>query len=620
MKRATRQAKNGGKLAASLFAVLAAGLAQAANIAFPSAGGDLASATDWGGTLPGSDDTVQIDKPSGNYSISGDVTFGSIYFNATGTYTVSADGAHVDLKADDDPLRMIDGLGQRVVTLRGGSWNLNGGAFRGMAKNGFTYFDGCTLDNLGIFWVTALAYSGARAYLQNGANINCSEVRIGQTTAGSGVLSIAGGSRLICTGTFYTDTGTSNFSKTLNTKTTVTGAGSVLECKGMMIGFKSNGHLLTISDNARLACTKVRIGNAEQNGAALRIVVADATLESDEDFETAYSAAANNGNGLAATNATVVIGGSFNNACPGSLFDFQNTTFSVDGTVSLFPKWGGCTVRFGGAQGTRPESLKSRANLFNSDANGGQNANNTLIFDDGFSFGSAVEMRLMTQSSNSTLRVSNGARFVNDHTIYIGHSSYNTSLDNTVEILSGGTMEVASFRLMGTDNRLTVSNGTLRATDATNGILLGYIGSNPTYTASGAKVRIQGTSPRLESVGNCWLYGDVNVRFEIPAEGYAAGFAPIVASNLVFRGTATLDVDYADYLAAGGGEATLMSFTEDVTKLVNSQNIAFTDWLKQQRDALNLPAGCRLYAVADATGSRVVFKAHAPYGTKIVIR
>ena len=112
----------------------------------------------------------------------------------------------------------------------------------------------------------------------------------------------------------------------------------------------------------------------------------------------------------------------------------------------------------------------------------------------------------------------------------------------------------------------------------------------------------------------------MNVRFEIPAEGYAAGFAPIVASNLVFSGEATLDIDYGDYLAAGGGEATLMAFTEDVTQLVNTQNIAFTDWLKQQRDALNLPPGCRLYAVADATGSRVVFKAHSPYGTTVVIR
>ena len=92
------------------------------------------------------------------------------------------------------------------------------------------------------------------------------------------------------------------------------------------------------------------------------------------------------------------------------------------------------------------------------------------------------------------------------------------------------------------------------------------------------------------------------LRFEIPASGYSEGFSPIETPTFVPDSSTTLEVDYAAYLAAGGGTVTLVSFT-------NEPAAGFEQWLADQNAAMNLPTGTKLRLVQDEKGYQVTFKA-----------
>ena len=250
----------------------------------------------------------------------------------------------------------------------------------------------------------------------------------------------------------------------------------------------------------------------------------------------------------------------------------------------------------------------------------GSNPGSRLEIDDGATCNVDVggNTQWMRDSSNCTFIVSNGAKFITPAKgLSIGHDeSLPYCHDNAIEVRSGGLLEISGsggngLRTHGMNNTVLVSNGTIRASTY---VIIGYSNAGP--AASGCRLTLQGATPKIESSG-FWLRNDSVLRFELPASGYAEGYVPIVANGFAFNPTARIDVDYADYLAAGGGELTLVSLTNAPA---DNGGVSFAQWIVNQNNALNLPKGCKLRLVNDAGGYKVVFRAKNPRGLGINFR
>lgn len=612
--------------------ILAAGLvgtglvmgALAADRTFPTVNGDLASESDWGGSLPGTSDTVIINTAGNGYTVGQDVTFGNIKFTAPNTTKITAGDAHINLKTGTRPLDMdSETTKKRYMYLSGGTWDLNNAEWKGLYTDCWLYLqDGAVVTNMADLYVSSLAYTGTRLFLQNGSRVYCKDFNV-CNTGNSGLLSVESGSSLVSSGTCYIDRGGSG---TRAATLRVMGEGSSVTCTGVQHGYKGSGSTINILDGGSLTCTSIRVtatGNAYKNNV---IRMSGGTLDVSGDLAF-NSTAASSGYGLWATNSSIRIGGNFSGNAEGGFYDFQDVKLTVVGSATFFDAAkGGTTVRFGGSKGTVPATFKTAIDVFPY-VKGGGKCFNTFIIDDGFRFvHDKIEIiRSLCYTHDSTFRVTGGGLFdARETTMTVGHSNYNTSISNRVEVLDGGKIEVADFRLMGKDNTLVVSNGTVQ-TDV-QGIMLGYNYTNPSYPTSGSRVILQGATPLLDCAsapdGTLWMKNGNAIHIEIPAQGYAAGYAPIRANGVTFDSNATLTVDYAAFLVASADEAhevTLMTFKQDVSQRAPG-GVTFAQWLKNQADAMDLPKGCKLHLIVDANGTRVVFRAGPPPGMMVLIR
>ena len=154
------------------------------------------------------------------------------------------------------------------------------------------------------------------------------------------------------------------------------------------------------------------------------------------------------------------------------------------------------------------------------------------------------------------------------------------------------------IRVYGTRNRIVVDNGTLRATT----VRIGHSGTGNAASPNCSLV-IKGSAPKVLLSGGLTFHNDAVLRFEIPASGYSDGISAIdVQAGFVPNNSTKLEVDYAAYLAAGGGTVTLVSFKTE-------PKAEFAQWLAAQSAAMNLPTGTKLRLVQDENGYRITFKA-----------
>lgn len=117
----------------ALAAAVAAGLASFA-ADFPTATGDIASATDWGGTLPSTTEPVRFAVNKGSYTASADVQFAAM------TVTAANVSFNMGVGAGEPPRqikiqRFESFKKNQNVTLNGGLWNLQDGMFLCCAKD-----------------------------------------------------------------------------------------------------------------------------------------------------------------------------------------------------------------------------------------------------------------------------------------------------------------------------------------------------------------------------------------------------------------------------------------------------------------------------------------------------
>jgi hypothetical protein len=113
---------------------------------------------------------------------------------------------------------------------------------------------------------------------------------------------------------------------------------------------------------------------------------------------------------------------------------------------------------------------------------------------------------------------------------------------------------------------------------------------------------IKGSAPKGLLFSGITFHNNAVLRFEIPVSGYSTDYSAIEVPTFSPHTSTTLEVDYAGYLAAGGGTVTLVSFTKDPSEELEP-------WLARQAAAMNLPKGTKLRLVHDERGYRITFKA-----------
>jgi hypothetical protein len=323
--------------------------------------------------------------------------------------------------------------------------------------------------------------------------------------------------------------------------------------------------------------------------------IANGSLSVAEELFTA----ANSCDNVFNASDSVINFGAISNLGMRSVYDFQNCTVNI-GNFRPFVRNGG-RFRVAGSRTSLTVS-DTVLNPFASDISA--NSDNLLVFDDGADVTlSIAKGRWMSSSANCGLTIANGAKLTiqSQDGLYIGYDNANgvpNCKDNTIEISSGAELVVdKEVRTFGTRNRIVVDNGTLRATT----VRIGY-SSGSNAASPDCNLIIKGSVPKVWLSSAITFHNNAVLRFEIPVSGYSTDHSAIEVPTFSPHTSTTLEVDYAGYLAAGGGTVTLVSFTKDPSEELEP-------WLARQAAAMNLPKGTKLRLVQDERGYRITFKA-----------
>ncbi len=224
---------------------------------FPNAGGDIASPSAWGDTLPSTTDSACF-KKAGTYTASGNVSFSSV--------TVDVAGAVFDFTANNAKITMTAGSGKkgfaipsnnRSATLKGGTWDMARSHFmcgKGSAISGVdvTLTDGVVVTNANIFYWGEHSYD-TTCTITGGARVHATGHFQNYATGARASLVVSGGARVTAGASFYTDQYGNPQPDTGFNTVTLTGAGTCLEALGgdaSVIGYSHRCNTFTVTDHA----------------------------------------------------------------------------------------------------------------------------------------------------------------------------------------------------------------------------------------------------------------------------------------------------------------------------------------------------------------------------------
>ena len=534
-------------------------------IDFPSAGGDLASPTDWGQAVPGETDAVVLPS-SGTYTLGGDISFKTIAAGSGASDIVFdfTNGNHTVTLHGTTPREVLKPVAKDngTAVFRGGVWKFNtpvgvAMASAKMQRANVVFTDGCMVTNASAFNVgfgstfTCLAVT-------NGASVYASSFNLNEYGGSSNVLSITAGGAASVNGDIRSDAQDSA-DRVSGNGFLVSGAGSKLRQTktgaGIKVGWICSENWLHVEDGGECSDAGTLVIGTSAKSVRNEVIVRNGGILSVGSLR------------FSSSNNRVVV----------SDAEFQATTsLDLGNSASVT----GNVMRIAGSDST----FNFAKNMF------GSGCGNTFELADGATWHlGGVNLALMGGASNNVLRVTGGAVLDNtlnpagDMNFYIGNDN-ETKGGNTVEILDGANMKVERFFVRGVNNRVVVSNATLQASSTAGyGIWFGH-GSN----SSGNTLAVRGTTPRVE-LNECKLSNGSSIRFEIPAEGYADGYVPVTARvlNPVSTATEKFEIDCAAWAANPDAvrKLVLMRTTADITS-------ANADWILTQNPGL--PEGVRL--------------------------
>ena len=556
----------------------------AADRTYQNSGGDLSSTStsDWGGTPPGDADKAIVDK-SGEYTLSGDVTFGGLdalaeaCFGFAGrkmTLTGSSQSGSVGLKA---------GKADGKIVFDGGVLDFSSTAHCHPlynANDAVTVFtNGCIVTNVVNFYAMRSAQR-SKVEIVGRTKVYANELRILQDSGFDDVLEIRDGGQMHVSNRIYPEA-----NGTLGTYggnvLLVRDAGSQLKFSGnydVQWGFRQSCHTIhavgggaiTFSGNGGLLLGGGAWHEARTNNALVVERSATASFPkiiSNSDHNRIFV-----GDGATLTmaklrlsssmNEIIVSNATFNCTAPRNSTDASKEGFNLATSATCT----GNVFRLIGPSaslGTLPWPLY----WFNSASH------ITFSIEGGAKWGDADTHfdALFSKEQHCTFRVTGAGTVFGDadgksNRFYVCNKNAAVTeacASNVVEVSDGATLYASSLYLAGVDNALVVSNGTVDVKYLVPGFLY-----NASSIATNGMVRFCGTSPKVYVRGGSYCKFENNsiLRFEIPKAGYADDHVPLdLSCALTFDSTSRLEIDCEEFAAKTGGKLHLIHAEGGIT-------------------------------------------------------
>lgn len=627
------------KMVGVSFFISAAMVAVAGNVTCPFDDGNIADASAWGGTLPGTDDNLVFSN--GTYTLSADCTFGSVSMN--GSYGGSVT---FDFRDGDKTLKLTKSVTYNVnnsifhypyyvdnatTTLRGGTWDCSGREFHIVplgndSHTGYTFLmtDGCVITNIMQNGDTTFAkrINNMKLKVCGGARLYTGKTRL-LDSLGTIALEVFGGGLLHFSNHCYTDYNTSS-RPAVHSMVDCHGVGSTLSFKTLYLGYYSCGNEVAVSDSATMTAGTVNVNynptasnnwlrvmdgaEASLSGVTMRygyggILVSNANMSASADVKCASEAdKPAHGHRLEFLDgADVSVGGEFYSAQFDNHVLVRNASLSFD---SATQSWMGgyaassnCSFTISGAAASvsHPSSVRII---------GSAGVGNRLVVEGGAKYpASAASETIAVQGKGCVCRVTGPGTVFDCRTEGGGlkHLMVNPEpssgtispcTNNVVEVLDGAEVRADRMFVHGVSTRLTISNATVSACSEENGGTSGYGLWLGRGGGGSCRLILQGSSPavRCPKIGTgerpMILQGATTIRWEIPSVGYAVGYAAIEADSLnVATQNAAIEVDCSEWAAVKGEPQTELvllrltgrDFTTAAVNWFNSQSLSLPD-------------------------------------------
>ena len=544
--------------AAGVQVASAADTPEADFIAFPTANGDLASATDWGDTpFPTESTHVKINQ-NGTYTLSADLSIGSVYAARNNIVFDFTDGNHtLTLNTMSSVWGGAYSLFQYAkeysypsVVFKGGVWKSasdnNKFWFVALGKNDkistytITVTDGCVITNVGDFHIIRRLYN-THTLITGGSRLYGKTMTLYEVSGTNNLLEIASGAGVALSDSYYGDEVYSTSAKTwgyaFNDRVDIHDVGSFMKVtNSTFVGRYSSGLGMRVRDGGLLETGDLLIGRCASPSTSLGVAVSSnnwmEVLDGGKVVTKSVQFYGPN-NRLLVSNASLIVTNTPNTSTARSTMftmgagstNAYNNTIVVSGADTVL--W----VRQGA----------------DCDVMGRYGHHNTFILENGAKWEPKNTCTFFF-SSNNLFRVT-GAGTVFDAATTAMDGTYcqlnfgpaerggdiwaTNTCNNVVEILDGAELRANRLFVHGWNNKIVVSNATITA-----GSREGSTGSSGysvwlgRQTSSNCVLVLQGTTPKVRA-----LYSDFPrsvilqsascIRYEIPREGYAAGYAPI---------------------------------------------------------------------------------------------
>ena len=573
------------KRTATFIGALAFALASTAeDMIFPLNGGYLDSATDWGGVMPLSSDSIILDKP-GTYRISSDVAFTNLY--------VSAGGITNDFGEHE-----MSFIGKGGVTCSGEGFNMfSGGRY---STYNFTshygtgtevlFTNGCEVvcDNM---FYSARYVDGTITRITDGSKVYAKNLRIQNNSGRNNELVVSGGGEVHVSNEMYWEANVGNAEGTDGSnRLKVEGVGSLYRLtSGYMVkvGQKLSNDLFLITEGARADSVNGGVDLGGVNTTNAQLIVENRALAefkkikilsknlfavdtcatavvSEVEFANADSLMKVSGGACAYLGGFSISGSGNTILVSDSTFVASNKSFRT--TLGSLSSSSNNVLRICGASSAVALNASDK-DIF------GNGHHNTLSIEEGAEVGIYLA-RTMTNTHHSTISITGpGSKLDSGTAFYLGDkdntSARNFTVSNTVYVGDGAVLDAKRILFSGTDNRLVVSNATINMTNPNDGVglCMGRWGVAPLDVDCGNRLILQGNRPKVTSVIEntnvdrfTFKNGNKSIlRFEIPEEGWEKGHVAIdIKGRFTFGGDATLEIDCEDFVAKTGGRLHLI--------------------------------------------------------------
>lgn len=548
--------------------------------------GDLYADSTWtGGQKPGSTDPVKMSVWGGVYTLSQDMTIGSMRLsNGNVTFDFTEGNHTLTLTTPIDPYGNMPTLFRYTeytsvadwTKLRGGVWECGNQEFDivNLGFGGpytFIMTNGCHLANVKRSFLFR-RISNSRIYVTDESKITAGELNFGGGNLGTNdVIEVSGGSTVTLSGNFV---GQSSSEAHCSNLLVVRGAGSSLTCAGGSVA------------------QYLYLGASGYGGFGVR--VADhATVTAD--YPTFCANAEN-------CFVEVLDGATFE---PGCYDWYGSRCHTLVSNATLNVRWG--RFYLGGKSGdtvghhnrlTLAGSATTFGNpMWGSDFIGPYSHDNVFEMVDGVSLSPGKSIKLAT-STNNVIRMSGTgtqlalAGLSKSSSRYLFELGGTNAVNNTLEISDGATLKANGLWTYGADTKIVVSNGTLMVggyTSVTDYNL--WLGRS---SGTGNALILKGTSPKVDlivpnpdaTVERLIMTGDSVLRYEIPQDGYAEGFVPVTLQGLYPANTAKakLEISCSEWAAVKGMPRTELvlfrgreALTGDVKTWIAGQDLALPE-------------------------------------------